>query len=381
MGIYDRDYIRRDDARRSPLVGGANAIQRLRFFSVNTWIIIACVAVFVVDGFLPWQAVPMGPPILQPGLTRLPDTAQVVEDVMWARLVVREFPGGGELLEPIGRVPHPAYRAYQAVIDRPGGQVIGFVQVASMRPLQEWLHFSTARGFLGLEVWRLIGFQFLHGGMAHLLFNMLGLFFFGPLVERYLGGKRYLAFYLLCGIFGALAYLLLNLGGIVVEGVAGGEVAIPGLLFNDPYVPLVGASAGVYGVILAGAFLAPNATVLFWFLLPLRLKTFAYFMVGLAFLTVLLGGHNAGGEAGHLGGALAGWYFIRRPHHLHGFFDFLGGFDPTSKHYRGPKTGTRARPSDEDIDRILDKIRDSGLQSLTARERRILEASRDRDGR
>ncbi|MBT4524096.1 MAG: rhomboid family intramembrane serine protease, partial [Phycisphaerae bacterium] len=97
--------------------------------------------------------------------------------------------------------------------------------------LKDWLHLSTTHSILGVQYWRFIGFQFLHANFQHLLFNMIGLYFFGPLVEQYLGGKRFLAFYLLCGIFGAVLYLLLNLGGLIFGD------SIPGFLFNDPSTP------------------------------------------------------------------------------------------------------------------------------------------------
>ena len=164
-----------------------------------------------------------------------------------------------------------------APVDAPqGGQAV----YRRFHPIERWLHFSTMEGFLRLEWWRLLGFQFLHShaGITHLLFNCIGLFFFGPLVERYLGRKRFLAFYLLCGMFGALAFTTLNIGGIVAE--SWGFDRVPGLLFNDPGTPLVGASAGVFGVILAGAFLQPNARVVVWFFFPMRLKTMAYGLVG-----------------------------------------------------------------------------------------------------
>jgi membrane associated rhomboid family serine protease len=233
--------------------------------------------------------------------------------------------------------------------------------------LRDWLHMSTNHAIWGIQYWRFIGFQFLHANFQHLLFNMIGLFFFGPLVEQYLGGKRYLAFYLLCGIFGAVLYLILNLGGYIFGD------SIPGLLFNDTNTPLVGASAGVFGVLLAGAFLAPNVKVLVMFILPMRLSTMAYALVALALFTVLFGRDNAGGEAAHLGGAAAGWYFIRNPHHLNGFFDFLGKADPTSKHFALKDKGS----SHKEVDRILDKIHKKGLNSLSSKEKKILhDASR-----
>ena len=153
------------------------------------------------------------------------------------------------------------------------------------------------------------------------------------------------------------------------------DVNVPGLLFNDTRTPLVGASAGVFGILLAGAFLAPNVRVLVFFFLPMQLSTMAYFLVGMALFTVVFGGNNAGGEAAHLGGAAAGWFLIRNPRHLTGFFDFLGKADPTSKHF-----AWRDRPaSQKEVDRILDKIHNKGLQSLSSKEKKQLhDASRDR---
>ena len=227
---------------------------------------------------------------------------------------------------------------------------------------RNWLHLSTDNAVFKVQYWRFIGFQFLHADVTHLLFNMIGLYFFGPLVEQYLGGKRYLAFYLLCGIFGAVLYLILNLAGFVV----GKEV--PFLLVNNPASQLIGASAGVFGVLLAGAFLAPSARVLVFLVFPMKLSTMAYLLVAFSILTMFNNGSNAGGETAHLGGAIAGWYFIRNPHHLKGFFDFLGKADPTSKRFALRDKGT----SQEEIDRILDKIHNKGLQSLTSKEKKIL---------
>lgn len=341
MGIYDRDYYR--DTGRPP--GGMprpGVADSVRMWSVNTWIIVICVAVFVVDGFLQPTLVGAGVS-LDAGIDRS------------ATAACGDWKGVGS-----GEV------ARDLCIRNPLGQLqkVGTEYAFVMQPLQAIMHFSTARV---LEVWRLIGFQFLHANFTHLLFNMMGLYFFGPLVERYLGRKRFLAFYLLCGMFGAIMYGILNL--------AGQFLTIPGVLPNDPHTPLIGASAGVFGVLMAGAYLAPNATVLVFFLLPMRLRTLAYALVIVALYTVVVSGNNAGGEAGHIGGAIAGFYFIRHPHHLHGFFDFLGRADPTSHHYRN--SGFRRAPDRSEIDHVLDKVHREGIQSLSARERRILqEASR-----
>ncbi len=363
MGLYDRDYIR----RAPPPPGARGALSAVRMWSVNTWLIVACIGVFFIDGVLPktpgvWKPVPISrdvPPRIDAAAgaqyteeSLLPDETVALRyrPPLFQRLVV----------DRNARPPDP----------------VGHVLYERMPPLQRWLYFSTDTACRKVEVWRFIGFQFLHANLTHLLFNMIALYFFGPMVERYLGAKRYLAFYLLCGICGALLYLILNLGGFIVSIYASRPVAIPGLLFNSPSTPLLGASAGVFGVLMAGAYLQPDAVVLLFFFLPMRLVTLAYGMVALALFTVIFGRNNAGGEAGHLGGAIAGFYFIRHPHRLHEFFDFVGWADPTSHHYRRK---SRAGPGGRgEIDRILDKISATGLQSLSEAEKRILREESDR---
>jgi membrane associated rhomboid family serine protease len=369
MGLSDRHY-----ARPGPTNDGL--FQQARGlrprWSVTTWIIVICVAVFVIDGFLPKQLVQSGYRTFT-----LPSNVQIDPDQV---VVVRQ--------DPV-QVMHPhAKRATFGLplVDRNTGMVVGWAEVFPMKPLQGLLYYSTQRAFLNYEFWRFIGFQFLHANMMHIVFNMLGLFFFGPMVEAHLGGKRFLAFYILCGMFGALMFLLLNMLGWVVASFTGSWDSVPQFLFPDIFTPLIGASAGVYGVILAGAYLAPDSIVYLFFVLPMRLQTLAYGLVGIALFAVFVSGSNAGGEAAHLGGAVAGYYFIRHPHHLHGFFDILGRVDPTSHHYRrktAPASVSRAaqprlsRHETRAVDRVLDKISREGLRSLTEEEKRIL---RERDG-
>ena len=374
MGIADRGYMHAGGN------GGRSMRPRSGRWTITTWIIVLCCGVWFVDRFLPsalirtdlqWNAA-AGSAEAQNWVIARPDTQLAAELEFRGAPRRLDIPG----LQSLELVPKGANQIGKAVYHR-------------FHPIERWLHFSTMEGFLRLEWWRLLGFQFLHSqaGPSHLIFNCIGLFFFGPLVESYLGRKRFLAFYLLCGMFGALAFTTLNICGITAKEVFGFD-QIPGLLFNDSGTPLVGASAGVFGVILAGAFLQPNAKVLLWFFFPMRFQTMAYGLVVISIYTLLTNGNNAGGEAGHLGGALAGAYFIRRPHHLHGFFDFLGKVDPTSERFRFRAAKARAkakipsnrgRANDEEVDRILDKISQKGLHSLTPKEKEILNrASKDR---
>ena len=203
----------------------------------------------------------------------------------------------------------------------------------------------------------------------HIFFNMFGLFVFGRRVEEQLGFKRYAAFYLMCGLCGGLMYLVLS-----ALGQAG--INLPFALFASPTTPLVGASAGVFGVIMAAAYIEPNSIVQLLFPpIPLKLKWFAYGYVALALANlVVFRGQNQGGDAAHVGGAIAGAFFIRRPGLLHDFFVIFG---PSKKTGTSPKAKRSKR--DKEVDRILDKINREGVGGLSAREKQLLEeASRTR---
>ena len=142
------------------------------------------------------------------------------------------------------------------------------------------------------ELWRIIFYQFLHAGAAHLIFNMWALFFFGPAIENIMGPKKFLAFYLACGIAGALFSSLL---GVYLHGAAW------------PYIQMIGASGSIYGVMIATAFLYPDAKISLLFPpVTLTMRAFALIIIGIATVVILSNGNNAGGEAGHLGGAIMG---------------------------------------------------------------------------
>ena len=96
--------------------------------------------------------------------------------------------------------------------------------------LEKWFSvFPYSFGAM-LQLWRLITYQFLHGGIGHILFNMLGLFFLGPTLERHWGGKKFLMFYLGCGAAGGLFYLVLVAFNFLSVG------------------PMIGASGAILGI-------------------------------------------------------------------------------------------------------------------------------------
>lgn len=347
MGIHDRDYARPGGPGGARL--GPGFVRRLGGLSVVHWLIIINCAVFAIDHLMGAR-----------GVAVRVHMGTLIAEGAPAEAVRRAVPSTGTIARtPSGLLAYP-------LVDPQSGAVVGNWLWQYMRPLAAVGHFSTAKGFFGLEVWRFVTFQFLHADISHLLFNMIGLWFFGPIVESSLRSrKRFLAYYLICGIAGALLYLFLNLLGALIPG------RVPGVLINDIYTPLIGASAGVFGVLMAAAYVAGDATMLIMFVLPVRLRTGAYLLFLAALINMLAGGSNAGGDAAHVGGAIAGYFFIRRPHLLHEFFDVLSRSGPP----RPPKPPS---PKDEQrLDDILSKVRERGMHSLTPAEQRFLRKQTD----
>ena len=191
------------------------------------------------------------------------------------------------------------------LLQRPAGMPPG---VLSWGPLNRWGCFTFETAVLGGRVWEFLTFQFLHDSVGHILFNSIGIYVFAPFVERWWGARRFLAYYLICGAAGGVFYSLLLLIGLLPNA--------------DFGTPLVGASAGVFGLIFAVYRLAPAVTVRLLFPpITLTMRQLALALAGFAVL-VIVGGlllpdfwlfWNSGGEAGHLGGALMGLLLMSRP--------------------------------------------------------------------
>ena len=172
--------------------------------------------------------------------------------------------------------------------------------------------------FLEGQLWRLVTYQFVHANFGHILFNMWALYFFGPAVEHAMGPRRFLLFYLICGVAGALFSSLLaglnlytSLPDIPQKEIICNQIAAfagyEGYVQCWEMIPLVGASAAIYGVMVACAFMYPDVMISLLFPpITLRLRTFAIIIIGIASATILFNLGNAGGEAGHLGGIIMG---------------------------------------------------------------------------
>lgn len=235
------------------------------------------------------------------------------------------------------------------------------------------------RGF----VWQLFSFQFLHAGPLHLIFNGWTLWVFGREVEDALGKTRFLTLYFLSGVIGGLVQVSLAL---VSPELFGGLV--------------VGASAGIFGVIAAFAMLGPNRilTLLLFFIIPVNIRAIVlvWASVAVSVLGILLArqsGENVA-HAAHLGGIITGVLFMKFGLRL---TDGISNSFESRRQKRDliravsikipkwPQGGSENSGDvsqeefiSREVDPILDKISQHGIQSLTEHERKILEAARNK---
>ncbi len=227
------------------------------------------------------------------------------------------------------------------------------------------------------QVWRLITFQFLHGGVMHMGLNMLGLYMLGTPVEGRLGPKRFLTFYLLCGAMAAVAYILVSLS-------VGGAT----------WKPLVGASGGVFGLIVAAAVYFPHMRLVLMFF-PMPIRSAAVVIFGLMVLTILMGVGGVKGGAfwshvAHFGGAATAGVWLLLEHHRGGRASDAGpgiaeGVVAKIRSGQWERKMQEQQKTRAEVDRILEKIHTRGIASLSGKEKRLLkkatEKQRDEDKR
>lgn len=229
--------------------------------------------------------------------------------------------------------------------------------------------------------WTAITYAFTHEGFFHILFNMMWLYSFGRLFVDFLGDRRFINLYILGGLAGALLYLI-------------SYNTIPTLMARGNGI-MIGASASVSAIVVGMAVMSPNYKFNLMFIGPVSIKYLAAFVVISSFFNI--SGTNAGGNIAHLGGAAMGFSFIKllqqgtdlgKP--LNSLYDFVNGlFNPSRKvkvSYRKSdktKTSTSTTPtfsktSQKEIDSILDKIAESGYESLSKTEKdKLFNASKD----
>ncbi len=174
--------------------------------------------------------------------------------------------------------------------------VVFGLSILSPELTRTWLSLIPVRLFFRFEIWRLATYLFVHADFSHLFFNMIGLFFFGPVLERTLGERRFWIYYFLCGcgsgVMAAAFYFLLGNGDANV----------------------IGASGAIFGIITAYGLLFPNNTILLNFLIPIKAKWLVLIYGAMElFATVQYAGGARSGIANiaHLSAIIIGYFYIR----------------------------------------------------------------------
>jgi membrane associated rhomboid family serine protease len=233
--------------------------------------------------------------------------------------------------------------------------------------LADALAFSPADALR--EPWTFFTYMFVHAGLLHLLGNSLMLFVFGTAVESRMGSRTFILYYLLCGV-----------------GAAVFSLALSAIM---PVSPFVGASGAVLGVALAFAMFWPDAElIVFPIPMPIRARTLVMLLVGLDVLLYFLTPGDGIAHLAHVGGVAFGYLYFRMqgfsrrtPHPPPRAVERVvmvqsGSAEPE---HRTPVTPARPRrrldadPVAAEVDRVLDKISEKGIASLTPAERRFLD--------
>jgi membrane associated rhomboid family serine protease len=236
--------------------------------------------------------------------------------------------------------------------------------------LERYLALSAGgirRGF----VWQFVTYMFLHASIWHILGNMLFLWFFGGEVEYFIGQRYFTRLYFMSGIVGGALWLAFNFTPYLIGG-------------QSVYSWCIGASAAVLGCVVAFATLFPDrdVTLLLFFILPVSLRAKYWAMIAVAVdVVVLLVGGSGVANLAHLGGAAFGYLYIKQlgygttPGWLLWLQDISGRLKPRPR--PTPRNMSSEEFIQEQVDPILDKIAREGMQSLTRRERKILESAKD----
>ena len=263
------------------------------------------------------------------------------------------------------------------------------------------LHFFLASEF---HIYQFITYMFLHGGFTHILFNMFSLWMFGSVIERVWGPKKFLFYYIVCGVGAGFIQELVQYANYSMEGLAAYQYVSAGgvQMTTDAYINMwttIGASGAVYGILLAFGMIFPNERLfIIPFPFPIKAKWLIMGYIAIELFSAMSGPGDGIAHMAHLGGMLFGFLLIRywqkhpdssqRYGRSRGqaFFDqMLNRYAEHQKqktHMRAEQTNSRRetdeeynarqRKNQEEVDAILDKIRKSGYDSLTKEEKKKL---------
>ncbi|MGI9626447.1 MAG: rhomboid family intramembrane serine protease [Longimicrobiales bacterium] len=236
--------------------------------------------------------------------------------------------------------------------------VVMFLVTGAMPVVQQLLAFVPTRVLLA--PWTPITYMFLHANLTHMLFNMVGLFFFGPRLEERLGSKNFIWFYLLSGLGGAVFSFVFS-----------------------PFAAVVGASGAVFGVLLGFARYWPREDIYIWGVLPIQARMLAIFLVVSSLYAGFTGARDGVAHFAHLGGLVFGWLFLK------GWERRRKGrrIERPNSHYKAPgvqdldaKERWESIPREglhevnlEELDKLIGKMKVGGVKALSGEEKDFLE--------
>jgi membrane associated rhomboid family serine protease len=172
--------------------------------------------------------------------------------------------------------------------------LIQFFLQRSVGPLFSLLALVPEQVVRSFYIWQLVTYMFLHGGLWHILWNMLALWMFGVELEQRWGTERFLRFYFLCGTLAGICVVLAN------------------YLFGDPRIATIGSSGAIYAILAASAALWPDRQILAFFFFPMKMKYFVMIVGAIAFLNSW--NLNSGvSDVAHLSGLLFGVLYVKSP--------------------------------------------------------------------
>lgn len=270
------------------------------------------------------------------------------------------------------------------------------------------LHYFMAADF---HPWQLVTYMFLHSGFMHILFNMFALWMFGVVIENVWGPRKFLFYYISCGIGAGLMQELAQFCSFYLT-ISSQD---PSVTFSELFVigqqlsmqlngwTTIGASGAVYAILLAFGMIFPNERIFIFPLpIPIKAKWFVMFYVAIELFSALGSSGDNVAHMAHLGGMLFGFLMIRywNNHPTAGYgrnkgHQFFENLKENFERRKGAKMNVhkggaatreddwnyngRKRQNQEEIDRILDKIRRSGYDSLTKEEKqKLFESSNER---
>jgi membrane associated rhomboid family serine protease len=204
------------------------------------------------------------------------------------------------------------------------------------------------------QPWTLITYMFLHGGIGHIFFNMLTLYFAGPMVEQRLGAQRFITLYMISGVAGALLSMALA-----------------------PGTPIIGASGAIFGVLIAFARFWPRMRFMIYGVIPIEARWMVLIYAAIDLVSGFGGQRSGIANFAHLGGLAGGALYLLYLEQRQGAKRFKKEAtakvpDPALGNWRKVDTSSIHSVNRDEVNRILDKINASGMGSLTPQERQFL---------